>query len=144
MRARYQRLAIEAFMIALAAHAPPAIIECREHKPASAREDPQFRIAVRPRSATWARAVGRSGCETPGWLSAGCLASKGGGSRLRPRQNFPLTLPHNRHLCSTVGGRIVEGWTAHCCVVSAARSRAATMTNLARSSLALVLPALFG
>jgi hypothetical protein len=38
----------------------------------------------------------------------------------------------------------VEGWTAHCCAVSAARSRAATMTNLARSSLALVLPALFG
>jgi hypothetical protein len=32
-------------MIALAADAPPAIIECREHKPASAREYPQFRIA---------------------------------------------------------------------------------------------------
>jgi hypothetical protein len=64
-------------------------------------------------------------------------------SRL-PRQNFPLNLPTNRRLCSTVGGRIVEGWTAHCCAVSAARSRAATMTNLARSSLALVLPALFG
>jgi hypothetical protein len=63
---------------------------------------------------------------------------------LLPRQNFPLNLPPNRRLCSTVGGRIVEGWTAHCCVVSAARSRAATMTNLARSSLALVLPALFG
>ena len=64
-------------------------------------------------------------------------------SRL-PRQNFPLNLPTNRRLCSTVGGRIVEGWAAHCCAVSAARSRAATMTNLARSSLALVLPALFG
>src|SRR5215813_8996285 len=72
------------------------------------------------------------------------LASKRGGSPLLPRQNFPLNLPPNRRLCSTVGGRIVEGWTAHCCVVSAARSRAATMTNLARSSLALVLPALFG
>src|SRR5262245_12426045 len=60
-------------------------------------------------------------------------------SRL-PRQNFPLNLPTNRRLCSTVGGRIVEGWAAHCCAVSAARSRAATMTNLARSSLALVLP----
>ena len=59
------------------------------------------------------------------------------------RQNFPLNLPTNRRLCSTVGGRIVEG-AAHCCAVSAARSRAATMTNLARSSLALVLPALFG
>src|SRR5262249_32056509 len=63
---------------------------------------------------------------------------------LLPRQNFPLNLPPNRRLCSTVGGRIVEGWTAHCCAVSAARSRAATMTNLARSSLALALPALFG
>jgi hypothetical protein len=63
---------------------------------------------------------------------------------LLPRQNFPLNLPPNRRLCSTVGERIVEGWTAHCCVASAARSRAATMTNLARSSLALILPALFG
>src|SRR6516162_7166677 len=66
------------------------------------------------------------------------------GDELLLRQNFPLNLPPNRRLCSTVGGRIVEGGTAHCCVVSAARSRAATMTNLARSSLALVLPALFG
>jgi hypothetical protein len=66
------------------------------------------------------------------------------GSPLLPRQNFPLNLPPNRRLCSTVGGRIVEGWTTHCCVASAARLRAATMTNLARSSLALVLPALFG
>ena len=64
--------------------------------------------------------------------------------RRLPRQNFPLNLPTNRRLCSTVGGRIVEGWAAHCSAVSAARSRAATMTNLARSSLALVLHALFG
>src|SRR5262245_19627031 len=144
MRARYQRLAIEAFMIALAADAPPAIIECREHKPASAREYPQFSIAFGSRSATWARAMARSRCKATSSCSARCLASKRGGSPLLPRQNFPLNLPPNRHLCSTVGGRIVEGWTAHCCVVSAARSRAATMTNLARSSLALVLPALFG
>ena len=66
------------------------------------------------------------------------------GDELLPRQNFPLNLPPNRRLCSTGGERIVEGWTAHCCVASAARSRAATMTNLARSSLALILPALFG
>ena len=59
-------------------------------------------------------------------------------------QNFPLNLPTNRRLCSTVGGRIVEGWIAHCRDVSAAPSRAATMTDLARSSLALALPALFG
>jgi hypothetical protein len=64
--------------------------------------------------------------------------------RRLPRHNFPLNLPTNRRLCSTVGGRIVEGWAANCCVVSAARSRAATMTNLARSSLTLALPALFG
>src|SRR6516165_3888802 len=64
--------------------------------------------------------------------------------RRLPRQNLPLNLPTTRRLCNTVGGRIVEGWTAHCCAVSAARSRAATMTNLARSSLALALPALFG
>src|SRR5262245_50271489 len=71
------------------------------------------------------------------------LLSRQQESRL-PRQNFPLNLPTNRRLCSTVGGRIVEGWAAHCCAVSAARSRAATMTNLARSSLAVALPALFG
>ena len=59
-------------------------------------------------------------------------------------QNVPLNLPTKRRLCSTVGGRIVDGWAAHCCAVSTARSRAATMTNLARSSLALALPALFG
>jgi hypothetical protein len=64
--------------------------------------------------------------------------------RRLPRQNFPPNLPTKRRLWSTVGGRIVEGGAAHCCAVSAARSRAATMTNLARSSLALVLPALFG
>jgi hypothetical protein len=32
------RFASEAFMIALAADAPPAIVECRQHKPANARE----------------------------------------------------------------------------------------------------------
>ena len=64
--------------------------------------------------------------------------------RRLPRHNFPPNLPTNRRLCGTVGGRIVEGWAARCCAVSAARSRAATMTNLARSSLALALPALFG
>ena len=59
-------------------------------------------------------------------------------------QNLPLNLPTKRRLCRTVGGRIVDGRAAHCCAVSTARSRAATMTNLARSSLALALPALFG
>jgi len=59
-------------------------------------------------------------------------------------QNFPLNLPAKRRLCNTVGGRIIEGCAAYFCAVSAARSRAATTTNLARSSLALVLRAIFG
>jgi hypothetical protein len=37
-----------------------------------------------------------------------------------------------------LGGRIVEGWVAHCRAVSAARSRVAIMTDLARSGLALL------
>jgi hypothetical protein len=41
-------------------------------------------------------------------------------------------------------GRIVEGCAAYRCAVTAARSRALTMTNFARSSLALVLRAFFG
>jgi len=41
-------------------------------------------------------------------------------------------------------GRIVEGCAAYRCAVAAARSRAATMTNLARAILALVLRAVFG
>jgi len=63
--------------------------------------------------------------------------------RRLPRQDFALNLSAKRRLCNTVGeriGRIVEG----CAAVPAARSRAATTTNLARSSLALVLRALFG
>ena len=55
-----------------------------------------------------------------------------------------LDLLAKRRLCNRVGGRIVEGWAAYCCAVSAARSRAATTTNLARSSLALVLRTIFG
>ena len=66
--------------------------------------------------------------------------------RLR-RQDFARNLSAKRRLCNTVGeriGRIVEGCAAYCCAVPAARSRAATTTNLARSSLALPLRALFG
>ena len=40
--------------------------------------------------------------------------------------------------------RIAEGCAAYRCAVTAARSRALTMTNFARSSLALVLRAVFG
>jgi hypothetical protein len=61
-----------------------------------------------------------------------------------PRQDFAPNLSAKRRLCNTVGGRIVEGCAACCCALSAARSRAATTTNLARSSLALVLRAIFG
>src|SRR5262249_21883532 len=67
--------------------------------------------------------------------------------RRLPRQDFAGNLSAKRRLCNTVGesiGRIVEGCAAYCCAVPAARSRAATTTNLARSSLALVLRALFG
>src|SRR5262249_61129076 len=67
--------------------------------------------------------------------------------RRLPRQDFARNLSAKRRLCNTVGeriGRIDEGCAAYCCVVPAARSRAATTTNLARSSLALVLRALFG
>ena len=60
------------------------------------------------------------------------------------RQDFALNLSAKRRLCNTVGGRIVEGCAACCCAVPAARARAATTTNLARSSLALVLRARFG
>jgi len=88
----------------------------------------------------------RSRARGKGWraLARPAVAPAGEDGSPPARQNFPLNLPTNRRLCSTVGGRIVEGWTAHCCAVSTARSRAAIMTNLARSSLALVWPALFG
>jgi hypothetical protein len=59
-----------------------------------------------------------------------------------PRQEFALNLSAKRCLCNTVGGRFIDG-TARCCAVSTARSRAATMTNFARSSLVLVLRAFF-
>ena len=66
------------------------------------------------------------------------------GAMLRPaRQDFALNLSAKRRLCNTVGARIIEG-AARCCAVSAACSRAAATTNLARSSLALVLRAIFG
>jgi hypothetical protein len=64
------------------------------------------------------------------------------------RQEFALNLSAKRRLCNTVGGRIIESFTAYCCAVLAARLaarfRAAAMTNFARSSLVLVLRAFFG
>jgi hypothetical protein len=65
----------------------------------------------------------------------------------RPRQDFALNLSAKRCLCNTVGGRIgriVEGCAAYRWAVTAARARALTITNFARSSLALVLRAFFG
>ena len=64
-----------------------------------------------------------------------------------PRQDFAFNLSDKRCLCNTVGGRIgriVEGCAAYRCAVTAAHSRALTMTNFARASLALVLRAVFG
>jgi hypothetical protein len=63
---------------------------------------------------------------------------------MHARQDFALNLSAKRRLCHTVGGRIGKGCAAYFCAVSAARSRAATMTNLARASLDLVLRAIFG
>ena len=57
--------------------------------------------------------------------------------------DFALNLSAKRRLCNTVGGRFIDG-NARCCPVSTARSRALTMTNFARSSLTLVLRAVFG
>jgi hypothetical protein len=48
-----------------------------------------------------------------------------------------------RRLYNTVGERFIDG-PARCCAVSTARSRAAAMTNLARSSRSLVLRLRFG
>ena len=67
--------------------------------------------------------------------------------RRPPRQHFAFNLSAKRCLCNTVGGRIgriVEGCAAYRCAVTAARSRALTMTNFARSSLVLILRAFFG
>jgi hypothetical protein len=60
-----------------------------------------------------------------------------------PRQDLALNLSAKRRLCNTVGGRVIEG-APRCCAVSTAPSRAAAMTNLARSNHSLVLCALFG
>ena len=56
-----------------------------------------------------------------------------------PRQDFALNLSAKRRLCHTVGRRRVESCPARCCVVSAARSRAAATSSLARSNQSLVL-----
>jgi hypothetical protein len=67
--------------------------------------------------------------------------------RRAARQDVAFNLSPNRRLCNTVGGRIgpiVEGCAAYRCAVAAALFRAATMANLARASLALVLRAVFG
>src|SRR5436309_11990284 len=65
--------------------------------------------------------------------------SKGQTRAAQIRENGPSELRAH-----TVGGCFVEGCAACCCALSAACSRAATTTNLARSSLALVLRAIFG
>jgi hypothetical protein len=57
--------------------------------------------------------------------------------RERTPQDFRALNSAKRRLWNTVV-RIVKGRAADCCAISTARSRAATTTNLARSSLALV------
>src|SRR5262249_39969232 len=63
-------------------------------------------------------------------------------ARRTQRQGFAFNLSVKRRLCTAVGKRFMGG-VARCCAVSAARSRAAATTNLARSSQSLVLSALF-
>src|SRR6266446_5822754 len=77
------------------------------------------------------------------WVFLRSCAPERNASRACPVQDFALHLWAKRRLCNTVG-RIVKGCAADCCVISAARARAATMTNLASSSRALVLCAIFG
>ena len=99
---------------------------------------------------TWTCSVSRD--DNKGEVTSAITAALGSTTEERmdrrlPRQDFARNLSAKRRLCNTVGeriGRIVEGCAAYCCAVPAARSRAAATTNLARSSLASVLRALFG
>ena len=52
-----------------------------------------------------------------------------------------LSFP-KRRLCNAVGGRFIDG-APRCCAVCTARSRAAAITNFARSNQSWVLRALF-
>src|SRR5262245_27806061 len=67
-------------------------------------------------------------------------------NRWLERQDFAFSLSAKRRLCNTVGRRVgrAKARTIYRCAVTAARSRAATICNLARASRALVLRALFG
>jgi hypothetical protein len=81
------------------------------------------------------------------WKSPGCdprTAPWGGLLRVaRLRQEFALNLSARRRLCNTVGARFTDD-SARCCAISAARSRAAARTNLARSNQSLFLRSRFG
>lgn len=61
------------------------------------------------------------------------------------RQDFAFNSA-KRRLCGTVGRRMgrAKACAEYRCAITAARSRAPTINNLARASLALVLRALFG
>jgi hypothetical protein len=73
-------------------------------------------------------------------LSRGLLRSQ------TQRQDFAFNLSATRRLCNAVGGCIGrdKACAEYRCAVTAACSRAATINDLARASLALVLRALFG
>jgi hypothetical protein len=49
-----------------------------------------------------------------------------------------------RRLCDTLGAHFIDGSASRCCAISAARSRAAARTNLARSNQSLFLRSRFG
>src|SRR5262249_48886278 len=59
-------------------------------------------------------------------------------------QSRRLRLSARRRLCNTVGARFIDGSASRCCAISAARSRAAARTNLARSNQSLFLRSRFG
>jgi hypothetical protein len=59
-------------------------------------------------------------------------------------QSRRLRLSARRRLCNTVGARFIDGSARRCCAISAARSRAAARTNLARSNQSLFLRSRFG
>ena len=61
VRARCQGLAIEVFMIALATGTPPAIIECREHKPARRSRQREVGVSKVPVGGHQRPAVRRTG-----------------------------------------------------------------------------------
>jgi len=73
-------------------------------------------------------------------------ATRRGPNRRTQRQDFAFNLWAKRRLCNTVRriGGIARACAEYRCAITAARSRAATISDFAPASLTLVLRALFG